>query len=276
MVGGARLGEASGDDSQPDAASTHIAKTEKQTLDMTEPLDRSRAGSTAPVSDCRSRADAPIQSTMAYVVSLNVGLPREIQTRRGPVRTAIFKSSTDQRLRAEGVNLEGDRQADLENHGGSNKAIYGYPIEHYSVWSKELERHDFEHGQFGENLTTEGLLEREVYVGDLFAVGSAILQVTQPRSPCFKLGLRMNDPKFVKTFLRSGRPGFYFGIVQAGDIGSGDELVRIERGETDITVHEVWELSYGGKDDPARLRLALQIATLEGEWSEPMRSKLAR
>lgn len=211
---------------------------------------------------------------MAELVSVNVGLPRQIETPRGPVMTAIFKSPTGQRLRAERHNLEGDRQADLSVHGGENKAVYGYPVEHYPLWAKELGRNDLEHGQFGENLTTRGILEKELGVGDLLSIGSAVLQVSQPRAPCFKLGLRMGDPNFVRTFLQSGRPGFYFRIVEPGELGVGDAVERIERGPTGVTVHEVWELSYGSAADPERLRLALEIPTLGDEWKKPMLTKL--
>ena len=212
---------------------------------------------------------------MAEVVSVNVGVPREIDTPRGPVLTAIFKTPTDRRLRVEPHNLEGDRQADLSVHGGENKAIYCYPVEHYPVWSDELGRTDLEHGQFGENLTTRGLLEREVGVGDVFLIGTAVLQITQPRAPCFKLGIRMGDARFVKTFLRSGRPGFYFRIMEPGELGVDDEVKRIERGATGITVHELWELSYGGGTDLDRMRLALEIPTLGDEWRRPLFKKIA-
>lgn len=213
---------------------------------------------------------------MADLVSVNVGQPRTIDTPRGPVLTAIFKSPTDRRLQAEPHNLEGDRQADLSVHGGENKAVYGYPAEHYPVWSKELGRRDLEHGQFGENLTTRGLLEDEVVVGDVFAIGSALLQVTQPRSPCFKLGIRMGDARFVKTFHQRGRPGFYFRIAQAGELGPGDAIERVESGATGITVYEVWKLSYGGGTDRDRMKLALTISTLGDEWRTPLLANVAR
>lgn len=212
---------------------------------------------------------------MAEVVSVNVGVPREIDTPRGPVITAIFKTPTDRRVRVEPHNLEGDRQADLSVHGGENKAVYSYPIEHYPVWSEELGRTDLEHGQFGENLTTRGLLERELGVGDVFSIGTAVLQISQPRAPCFKLGIRMGDAGFVKTFLRGGRPGFYFRIVESGELGVDDEVKRIERGATGITVHEVWELSYGGGTDLDRMKLALEILTLGDEWRRPLLKKIA-
>ncbi len=212
---------------------------------------------------------------MGRLVALNVGVPREVATPRGPVTTSIFKSSTRHRLRAELHNLEGDRQADLESHGGEHKAVYGYPVEHYARWAEELGRDDFEHGQFGENLTTAGFLERDLGIGDRLSIGSAVLQVTQPRSPCFKLGIRMSDPLFVKMFLQSGRPGFYFRVDRPGELGAGDEIKRIQVGETGLTVHDVWTLSYGAADDRERLETALEIPTLGEEWLRPMRAKLA-
>lgn len=212
---------------------------------------------------------------MAKLVSVNVGLPRPIDTPRGPVQTAIFKSPTEQRLQVEAHNLEGDRQADLSVHGGENKAVYGYPIEHYPLWASALQRSDLEPGQFGENLTTDGLLEREVGVGDIFLVGSARLQVTQPRSPCFKLGIRMGDPRFVKTFLRSGRSGMYFRIRESGTLAVGDTIARVERGAAGLTVWDVWHLAYGGSTDRDRMNLALEIPTLGDEWRRPILAKLA-
>lgn len=211
--------------------------------------------------------------TMPELFSVNLGLPRPIDTPNGPVLSAIFKSPTGERVRARGHNLEGDGQADLSAHGGENKAVYGYPYEHYSTWAAELGRDDLGPGQFGENLTTKGLLETEVCVGDVLRIGSAVLEVSQPRSPCFKLGIRMGDPTFVRRFLQSGRPGFYFRIVEEGALQRGDVIERIERGATGITIYEVWDLSFGEADDPERLDVALGIPTLGPEWIKPMRAK---
>jgi len=212
---------------------------------------------------------------MAELVSLNVGIPREVDTPRGAVTTAVFKTPTDRRLRVEPHNVQGDRQADLISHGGENKAVYGYPIEHYPLWSEELDRTDLEHGQFGENLTTRGLLEREVRLGDVFSIGTTFLQISQPRVPCFKLGIRMGDPGFVRTFLRSGRLGFYFRIVEPGELGVGDAIHRVERGATDITVYELWELCFGDGSDLDRMKLALAIPTLADEWRRPLLAKVS-
>lgn len=195
-------------------------------------------------------------------------MPQQIDTPNGPVLTGIFKTPTPRRVRVRRHNLDGDGQADLSAHGGENKSVYGYPSEHYPAWATELARDDLAPGQFGENLTTHGLLEREVGIGDVFRVGTALLQVSQPRLPCFKLGIRMGDPKFVKAFLRSGRPGFYFRVLEEGTLGPGDEVERIERGETGITIYELWDLTFGTAHDPERLRLAQTIPTLGPEWRQ--------
>lgn len=210
---------------------------------------------------------------MAKLLSVNVGLPQWVDAPRGPVLTGIFKTPTDRRVEIHGNNLEGDGQADLESHGGDNKAVYGYPSEHYDAWARELGRDDLSPGQFGENLTTEGLIETDVGIGDVYRIGSAVLQVSQPRSPCFKLGIRMDDASFVRAFLRSGRPGFYFRVVEEGALRAGDAIERLEAGPTGITVHEVWNLSFGSATDPARRDLALGIPTLGPEWTRAMRAR---
>jgi MOSC domain-containing protein YiiM len=180
--------------------------------------------------------------------------------------TGIYKAPTEKRVRVLRLHLDGDGQADLSAHGGENKAVYGYAREHYETWAEELGRDDLTSGQFGENLTTEGLLEAEVGIGDVFRIGTAILQVSQPRSPCFKLGIRMKDPTFVRTFLQSGRTGFYFRVVEEGWLQAGDDIERVQQGKTGITVHELWDLSFGTASDPERRALALTISTLGPEW----------
>jgi len=250
-------------------------------IDDSKKLHRVAAGLTNRASGVYGRTRPPRavvrqmgrQTQMAELVSVNVGMPREIDTSSGPVTTAIFKTPTHRRLRVEPHNVQGDRQADLSSHGGENKAVYGYPVEHYPLWSVELDPKILEHGQFGENLTTRGLLERDVCLGDVYSIGTVVLQISQPRVPCFKLGIRMGDPRFVRTFLRSGRPGFYFRIVEPGELGVGDAINRVERGATDITVYELWNLSFGDGTDVDRMKLALEVPTLGDEWR---RALLAR
>lgn len=161
------------------------------------------------------------------VVSVNVGQPRELEWRGEAVRTSIFKSPVAGRARVSRLNIEGDRQSDLEVHGGAEKAVYVYPSEHYSFWRKELPGQDLPWGAFGENLTTAGLSEESVHIGDRLCAGSAEFVVTQPRMPCFKLAIRFDRPDIVKRFLRSGRTGFYLAVLKEGEIGAGDVIERI-------------------------------------------------
>ena len=164
------------------------------------------------------------------LISVNVSKPKEIAARGRSVTTGIFKEPVAGRVRLGRLNLEGDGQADLRVHGGPDKAVYAYPFEHYDYWERELGRSDLAYGQFGENLTVEGMLEDVVHIGDVFKVGSALLQITQPRSPCYKLGIRMGSSGFPKRFMASGRPGFYLRVLEEGDMGAGDpiELARAD------------------------------------------------
>jgi MOSC domain-containing protein YiiM len=207
------------------------------------------------------------------IVSLNVGRPRSVQTPRGPVLTAFWKSPVDRRVALRRFNLEGDQQADLRVHGGEFKAVYLYASEHYSFWRGELPGMDLPYGVFGENLTTEGMDEREVRIGDRFRMGSAVLQVTQPRMPCFKLQLRFGRADMVKRFWKSGLSGIYFSIVEEGEIGAGDEIVPVSRVEGGISVAEVVRLYRDRDPDPERIRAALG-APLAGSWKTELRGRL--
>jgi MOSC domain-containing protein YiiM len=174
------------------------------------------------------------------VLSVNVGLPKTVRLLGRSVRTAFFKEPVRGAVPLSRLGLEGDGQADPRYHGGPGKAIYLYPFEHYDYWLGALSRADLSPGAFGENLTTEGLLETEVRIGDLFAMGSATLRVTQPRTPCAKLGLRMGSMRFVRVFAAAGRPGFYLGVVQEGMVEAGDTIVRLETDPSRPTVAEVF------------------------------------
>lgn len=177
------------------------------------------------------------------VLSVNVGLPKTVRLLGRSVRTAFFKEPVRGAIPLGRLGFEGDGQADPRFHGGPEKAIYLYPFEHYDTWARALSRADLSPGAFGENLTTEGLLETEVRIGDVFAVGTATLRVTQPRTPCAKLGLRMGSMQFVRVFAAAGRPGFYLGVVQEGHVGAGDTIVRVETDPSRPTVAEV----FGGR-----------------------------
>ncbi|MBV9405350.1 MAG: MOSC domain-containing protein, partial [Acidobacteriaceae bacterium] len=171
-------------------------------------------------------------------------------------------------------NLEGDRQADLRVHGGPYKAVYLYPSEHYAWWKKELPGMELPFGMFGENLTTEGLLETHVHIGDQFRFGSAVLQVTQPRMPCSKLAMRLGLPNMVKRFWHSGRPGIYFSIVEEGELGSGDAIELVSADAEKVSIAEVVRLYKGELTDDELLERALR-APLYGSWKREIQSRLS-
>jgi MOSC domain-containing protein YiiM len=207
------------------------------------------------------------------LVSVNVSLPRPVEYRGGQVTTGIFKEPVQGRVLLRRLNLDGDRQADLTVHGGQNKAVYVYPAEHYPVWEQQLGR-PLAPGQFGENFTTEGLLEDGVCLGDVFRVGGAVVEVTQPRMPCYKLGIKMQMPQFPKLFLQSGCVGFYLRVLEEGEVGAGDAIERVQGGVQGITIRDLWRLMYFEKDDVEGARRALEVQTLGPEWREPLEERV--
>jgi len=176
------------------------------------------------------------------LLSLNVGLPREVTWHNRLVTTGIFKQPVSGRLALRMLNLEGDRQADLTVHGGEFKAVYCYPSEHYAYWKREMPGRDFPAAVFGENFTTQGLLEDSIYLGDRHRVGTAEVVVTQPRLPCYKLGVRFEDDQMVKRFLASKRSGFYVAVAKEGEVGAGDEIVPLSRDPRAVPVNEITRL----------------------------------
>ena len=179
---------------------------------------------------------------LSKVISINVGLPRDVESRGQIVQTSIFKEPVSGRVRVNRLNVEGDRQSDLTVHGGADKAVYVYPSEHYSFWADELPGVDLPWGVFGENFTTAGLTESNVHIGDRLSIGTAEFVVTQPRMPCFKLGIRFGRPDMVKRFLRSGRTGFYLAVSREGEVGAGDTISVIHRHPEAITIANVVSL----------------------------------
>ena len=204
---------------------------------------------------------------MAHLVSVNVGTPREVPLPGGIVGTAIWKFPVAGRVALRSFNLDGDRQADLRVHGGPYKAVYAYSSEHYPYWTEELPGFELPHGAFGENLTTAGLLEDAVRIGDRFRIGSAVVQATQPRMPCYKLNVRFDRADMVRRFWASGRSGIYFSVVEEGEIGAGDEIEHVGAGPEDITVADVVCLFKGEETDPEKLRRAMR-SPLHGSWKE--------
>ena len=209
------------------------------------------------------------------VISVNTGRPREISVNGDIVQTSIWKSPCDGRVRVAGVNLEGDEQSDLTVHGGQYKAVYVYPSEHYAYWRRELPKADLPWGVFGENLTTAGLLETEVCIGDRLRIGSAEFQVTQPRQPCFKLAIRFGREDMLKRFVASGRSGFYLSIVGEGDVGRGDAIHVARRAGNSASVADIFALKMGGAATPDALRRAASIDDLTPSWREHFRSRLS-
>jgi len=208
------------------------------------------------------------------LLSINVGRPREVEWRGKLVLTSIFKQPVSGRVRVTGLNVQGDGQSDLSVHGGAEKAVYAYPSEHYAFWRNEMPDMEIPWGAFGENLTTEGLLEDKVHIGDRFRAGSAEFIVTQPRMPCFKLGIRFNRPDMVKRFLRSGRVGFYLAVVQEGDIGAGDSIDLVAEDESRVTVADVVDLYQADATNQELLRRASELPALPESWRQYFRERL--
>lgn len=206
------------------------------------------------------------------VISVNVGEPRRLIVGEIPVITAIFKSPVDGRVAIRRHNLSGDRQADLTVHGGPNKAVYLYSAEHYSYWAGELPGMELPFGMFGENLTAVGMTEEIVRIGDRFRVSSAVLEVTQPRMPCYKLGIRFGRADMVKRFWQSGRSGIYFSVVEEGDVASGDPIEQVGIGPENITIADVVRLFKGEENDAEKLSRALR-APLRGGWKQELKER---
>ena len=198
----------------------------------------------------------------ARLISVNVGEPRELLWMGRTVKTGIFKEAIRGRVAVRRLNLNGDKQADLSVHGGLDKAVCLYPAEHYVYWQEEYPGMQLPWGMFGENLTTEGMLEDEVSIGDQFRVGSVELMVTQPRLPCYKLGIRFGREDIIKRFMAAGRPGFYLRVLQEGEVGAGDTIERISRDDGEVTVSDVFRLIGKDRDDTETLRRAVQVKTL--------------
>jgi MOSC domain-containing protein YiiM len=192
------------------------------------------------------------------------------------VSTGIFKSPVDGPVMLRRLNLEGDRQADLSVHGGPTKAVYVYPVQHYDYWRDELPDEELISGNFGENFTTEGVDEESVCIGDEFLVGGAHVVVTEPRMPCFKLGIRFNRADMVKRFLKSQRTGFYFGVVEEGIVETGDQLERVAEHPDGLSVADVTRLYTTEKTNESLLRKAIATSVLPQSWRGYFEHQLER
>ena len=210
------------------------------------------------------------------LLSVNVSLPKDIQHNGRTIVTGIFKEPVDGRVMLRTLNLDGDGQADLVGHGGTYKAVYVYSIENYDHWKQELGRDDFTMGQFGENFTVEGMLDGQINVGDVFQVGGARVEVTQPRVPCAKLGLKMGLPGFVKAFLQSCRVGFYLRVLEEGQVGAGDLIERVSTDPEQMRVREVCHLLYFDSKNLEGAQKALRVQALSPGWRGAFEERLAR
>src|SRR3989475_7742625 len=211
---------------------------------------------------------------MARLLSVNVGLPRNIQWKGRTVHTGIWKDPVPGRCRVGRLNLDGDGQGDLAGHGGEQRAVFVYQIESYRHWLEQLKRTDFVHGQFGENFTVEGLPDDAVCIGDRYQIGSALFEVTQPRVTCYRVGIRMDEPQMAALLTSSGKPGFYFRVLQEGEVGAGDEIVRVAAGPERMTVAEINALLYLPGHSRQQLERALRIPALSEGWRTSFRAFL--
>jgi MOSC domain-containing protein YiiM len=209
------------------------------------------------------------------LASVNVALPRAVSYRGRRVWTGIFKEPVSGRVRARFLNLEGDQQADLRVHGGRDKAVYAYGRENSRYWEERLKR-EMPAGQFGENLTVEGMPEDEVRIGDRYRIGTALVEVSEPRSPCFKLGVKMGSPAFLKDFLESGRTGFYLRVIEEGEVGAGDGIETVFRDPAGVTVLDATRLIFAREPDPDVAARALEIASLSAGLRRALSERLAR
>ena len=200
------------------------------------------------------------------LLSLNVGLPRQVNFQNELVTTGIFKEPVMGSVRLRKLNLDGDKQADLTVHGGADKAIYAYPKEHYNYWKKELPEMSLPWGMFGENFTTQGMFEETVNVGDQFQIGTARVVATQPRMPCYKLGVKFGRMDIIKKFLASGLTGVYFKVMKEGDLEQGDEIKLIKKDENNVTIKDIVRLYTVNKDDLQTMERAVKVKDLPNGW----------
>lgn len=231
-----------------------------------------RALRLGPILDCqygfspeKEAGASAIADPMMKLISLNISLPRIVESHGDPVATGIFKEPVTGPVMLRTLNLDGDRQADLSVHGGVSKAVYAYPSEHYEFWKHEFPEMRLPYGMFGENFTTEGLFE-DTNVGDRFRVGGAEIVATEPRLPCYKLGIKFGRTDIIRRFLQSRRTGLYFAVLKEGKVQAGDAIELISRDENEITIADITRLYAFEKDDLATLRRAVKLQALSESW----------
>ncbi len=208
------------------------------------------------------------------VISVNVGQPRQVEWKNKIVSTGIFKTPVQGRITVRKLNLDGDRQADLTVHGGPDKAIYAYPVEYYDYWRVQFPDMELGWGMFGENLTVEGLSDVTVHIGDRFRVGTVELVVTQPRFPCYKLGIKFGRDEMVKLFLEQGYTGFYFRVLVEGEIAAGDSIELLSQDEQQVQVADIVRLYVRDKNDLEGLQRAVKVEALAEGWKEHFQKRI--
>jgi MOSC domain-containing protein YiiM len=213
---------------------------------------------------------------MPKILSVNVSLPKELDYEGQKVRTGIFKEPVEGRVRLRTLNLDGDKQADLTVHGGPDKAVYAYPIEHYEYWRRLFTNIEMSNGMFGENLTVDGLKESEVSIGDVFQIGSSKVIATQPRMPCYKLGVKFGRMDILKMFLASGRSGIYFKVLEEGEVGAGDTIEQIRKDPNGITISDVVRLYASDKENIKMMQLAVKVEPFPDGWKHYFLEKIKR
>jgi MOSC domain-containing protein YiiM len=213
---------------------------------------------------------------MPKILSVNVSLPKEVDFEGQKVTTGIFKKSIDGRIMLRALNLDGDKQADLTVHGGPDKAAYAYPIEHYEFWRKVYPDMEMPNGMFGENFTIEGLMESEVSLGDSFEIGSSKVIATQPRMPCYKLGVRFGRMDILKKFLASGRSGIYFKVLEEGEVGAGDPIIQIKKDTNRVGITDIVRLYSSDREDIEMMRRAVKVEALPEGWRDYFLEQIRR
>lgn len=216
----------------------------------------------------------PSEFRKARLLSVNVGLPRDIAWRGETVRTAIWKEPVQGRRMVRRLNIDGDKQGDLAGHGGEQRAVFVYQMESYHYWERQLGRDDFVFGQFGENFTVEGLSDKEVCIGDQYRIGSALFEVTQPRVTCYRVGIRMNDPQMPALLVAHKKPGFYLRVLQEGEVEAGDEIMKVADGPQRMTVAEIDAMLYLGSHSREQLERALRLPALSPGWKASFQALL--
>ena len=211
---------------------------------------------------------------MPQLLSVNVGLPRDVAWNGKTVRTAIWKIPVDGRRMVRKLNIDGDAQGDLAGHGGEQRAVFVYQMDSYHYWQRFLGRNDFTFGQFGENFTVDGLPDTEVCIGDRYRIGNAVFEATQPRVTCYRVGIRMNEPRMPALLVAHHRPGFYFRVLQEGEVGAGDEIVKISDGPEHASVAEIDTLLYLAGHSREQLERALRIPALSKGWQNSFQAML--